>query len=144
MYIVLGFKQLDNVKILLNIIRTHNEFRIIRDPSHLRRLSFVPNIHSIINIDISILSNRVFQVAYKLNLIIYLVLDRLVWLSSHLLWLLCQLMWCVLSMMPGVTTAQDYSTGMSADVASACDNAWCENYSRLLNWFVSWRGVCLP
>ena len=46
-------------------------------------------------------------------------------------------MWCVLAMMPGVTTAQDYSTGMSADVASACDNAWCENYSRLLNWFVS-------
>ena len=37
-------------------------------------------------------------------------------------------------MMPGVTTAQDCSTSVSADVASARHDDWCDNCSRLLNW----------
>ena len=44
-------------------------------------------------------------------------------------------MWCLLAMIPGVTTAQDCSTSVSADVATPCHDAWCDNCSRLLNWY---------
>ena len=35
--------------------------------------------------------------------------------------------------MSGVTTTQDYSTGVSADVVSVCHSVWCDNFSKLLN-----------
>ena len=44
-------------------------------------------------------------------------------------------MWCLLAMMPGVTTAQDCSTSVSADVATPCHDVWCDNGSRVLNWY---------
>ena len=65
--------------------------------------------------------------------------------------LACQLMRCLLSMMPGVTAAQDCSTSVSADVASARHDDWCGNCSRLLNWcdnyecawLLNWCDNCL-
>ena len=33
----------------------------------------------------------------------------------------------------GVSSAQDYSTGVSADLVCACHDAWCDNCSNLLN-----------
>ena len=53
----------------------------------------------------------------------------LVWKLLKITQLVCQLMWHLLAIMPGVSSAQDYSTSVSADLAS-------QDCSICLPWFL--------
>ena len=53
--------------------------------------------------------------------------------TSQVTQLVCQLMWSLFTIVPGLPSAQDYSTGASADVVSTCHDVWCVNCVRLLH-----------